>query len=195
MESIFTVQTPTTQFNDGPYTLGTVFHASVAGYVFGVRWYTPIALPSGTVTGALFSVTDNTTGVLLKQVNFGALVANTWNTALFAAPEPIAATPNLYLTAILVADNYAATPLLFGAGPISNGQHLTAIENAAPPFPANNNGKFHVGGALTYPEAFFGGACYFVDTLFDTVLPSTGAGHSHGRTQHRAAIPMMSLGG
>lgn len=192
MQSIFTTETPTTQQNDGPYTLGTVFYSDVAGFVFGVRWYTPVALPSGTVIGALFQVTDNATGPLLQQATFGALVANTWNTVLFTVPQVILPNPQLYATAVLVADNYAATPLFFLGNQVTNG-HLTAIQDQTAPFATIENGKFHVGGALTYPEDSFGGGCYFADTLFDTVLP--GGGHAHGHhQQHRSAIPMMSLG-
>lgn len=189
MESIFTVQTPSTQFNDGPYTLGTVFNSTADGYIFGIRWYTPQALPSGTPVGALYSLTDDTHGVLLAQVNLTGLVADAFNTVLFPAPVAISASPQLYVAAVLVADNYAATPLLFGAGPISNGQHLTAIENDAPPFAGIHNGRFHVGGSLTFPESFFGGAAYFVDVLFATTLP--GGGHSHGHSRSR--IPMLDL--
>lgn len=192
MQSIFTSQTPTTQQNDGPYTLGTIFYSDVPGFVFGVRWYAPVALPSGTVTGALFSVTDNATGILLQQVNFGPLVANTWNEVLFPLAQVILPNPQLYVTTVLIADNYAATPLFFLGQQVTNG-HLTAIQDQTAPFATIENGKFHVGAALTYPEDSFGGGLYFVDTLFDTVVP--GGGHAHGHhQQHRSAIPMMSLG-
>lgn len=194
MESIFTSQTPSNQFNDGPYTLGTVFYADVPGFIFGVRWYSGNVLPSGTTVGALFEVTDNATGILLNQANFSGLVANSWNTVLFTTPQAITANPSLYVTAVRVADNYAASPLFFLGNQVTNG-HLTAIQDQTAPFATIENGKFHVGAPLTYPEDSFGGAWYGVDTLFD--VSAGGAGfHSHGHYRNnRSAIPMLSLGG
>jgi hypothetical protein len=193
VQSIFTNQVPAAQNNDGPYTLGTFFFSAVPGFVFGVRWYCPTIPPTAPLIGALFEVVDDTTGILLAQTTFGALTPDAWNTSLFATPQAIAGGhPPYYGTCVRTLNNYVATGNVFTGGPITNGD-LTAIQTGTDSI---RNGKFHVGATLTYPEQTFNGANYFVDTLFDTVLPGgASGGHSHGHTKNRSSIPMMMLGG
>jgi hypothetical protein len=160
-ESIFTSQTPgAPNESDGPYTLGTVFSASVPGRITAIRWYFPSTLPGGTVQGLLYR---ESTGALLDSVNFsGSPAAGTWNVATFASPIDIDAATN-YVAAVLTPDRYVATVGLFNGTAISNG-HLTAPADDA----GLRNGRFNSGGTATYPTGSFGGNGYFVDVVFET---------------------------
>jgi hypothetical protein len=153
------------------YTLATVFEASLAGFVSGVRWYAPTTAPTGTVIGLLYRHSD---GAQLASANFGTITTSAWNSVMFASPVAIDA--NLaYCVSIWTADWYVANSGYFFSAPLTNG-HLTAFQdNAAPDF--LRNGAYASGASTAHPTNAGGGAFYGVDLVYDvgdaTVTPST----------------------
>lgn len=170
-ESIFTSQTPATpDANDGASTLGTVFTVAVNGTIDGCRWFAPTVAPTGTVQALLYQWTNDATGTLLAQTNFGAITPGAWNTVNYAAP--VAVVPGQrYVTCIFTPDHYAFTNFVFTSAPIVNG-NLTAVQDN----PGGNphNGKFIQNAAPTYPTNEFRQSNYFVDVLFTASASATG---------------------
>lgn len=178
-ESLFTVQTPVvTDGNDGGVagivtSTGVTF--AVAGNVKSVRFYaTTTVSPGTTYTVELWQVTGVSTGTRLGFATIlgSSVVAGTWNTVAFGAP--IAVTPGVaYRTAMHNNNNqgrYVATNAFFGSA-LTNG-NITAWANGDDPvgLGALRNGAFNVDvPANTYPSlpASGGGACYFIDLVFE----------------------------
>jgi hypothetical protein len=172
-ESIFTSQTPATPLaNDGASTLGTVFTAAVNGTIDGCRWFAPSTIPTGTVQALLYQWTNDATGTLLAQTNFGVITPSAWNTVNYAAPVAIVAGQR-YVTCIFTPNNYCFTNFVFTSAPIVNG-NLTAVQDN----PAGNphNGKFIQNAAPTYPTNEFRQSNYFVDVLFTASVAPSGGG-------------------
>lgn len=171
VESIFTSQTPATpDANDGASTLGTVFTAAVNGTIDGCRWFAPSVVPSGTVQALLYQWTNDATGTLLAQINFGAITPGTWNTVNYAAPVAITAGQR-YVTCIFTNDHYCFTNFVFTSSPIVNG-NLTAVQDN----PGGNphNGKFIQNATPAYPTQEFRQSNYFVDVLFTAAAAPSG---------------------
>ncbi len=159
--SVFTVQVPADQnASDGApgLTLATRIIIGVAGEVLGIRWRFPNTLPSGTVTGLLYSYTGTN---LLASEDFSSPVAGAWNTTLFAASEPVLAAAEVF-GAVWTPDRYVATGGFFNGTSVTN-QDLTAPADD----PNDHNGQFHVGSTPAYPTSSFNGGAYFADIVFE----------------------------
>lgn len=170
-ESIFTSQTPATpDANDGASTLGTVFTVAVDGTIDGCRWFASSVIPTGTVQALLYLWTNDSTGTLLAQTNFGVITPAAWNTVNYASP--IAVVPGQrYVTCIFTPDHYCFTNFVFTSAPIVNG-NLTAVQDV----PGGNphNGKFIQNATPTYPTNEFRQSNYFVDVLFTAASAASG---------------------
>lgn len=159
-----------TNENDGGafQDLGTVWTPNTDGVVTGIRWRFPDTLPGGTVTGLLWVMVDDSHGTELARVDFAGPTAGAWNSALFATPVSVAAGQH-YCASVHSPDRYVARVGVFNGASVSNGSHLTAIENLVP----FGNGRFAFNQpAPTFPANGSGSkACYFADVLFETVAP------------------------
>lgn len=162
IETIFTVQTPaSTNNNDGPYTLGTLFTSSLDGAIIGIRWYGPSIAVGGPVIGLLYEYTTETTGVELARATFGAITAGAWNEVDFATPVGIQANKK-YVAAICTPAAYVSTTNGFVSS-ITNG-HLTAPSDD--PGTPIRNGRFIIGGTPAFPTSGGSAPNYFVDVAF-----------------------------
>jgi len=131
---------PATNEDAPGVTLGVRFQSSVAGFVKGVRFFSPDAVPvtPGNFTGQLY----NETGTLLASGTYTGVTVDSWNELLFT--NPILITPGTtYIASYHTqSNNYVAT--VGGlAAPVVNG-NLTALAGggvyvygAAPAFPTN----------------------------------------------------------
>jgi hypothetical protein len=165
-QNIFTTELPAiSDQQDSTYTLGTLFSSDVDGYILGVRVYVT-GIPSTGPFGALYEWTSNDTGDYLNSREFEDLELG-WNEVRFVDPVPITA-GTTYVTAWGPTNNYCATSNFFASAPTVNG-HLTAPKTESSAL----NGKFHVGGSLTYPDESFNDGCYFIDTIFVESLDET----------------------
>jgi hypothetical protein len=170
-ESIFTSQTPATpDANDGASTLGTVFTVAVNGTIDGCRWFASTVAPTGTVQALLYQWTNDATGTLLAQTNFGVITPAAWNTVNYAVP--VAVVPGQrYVTCIFTPDHYAFTNFVFTSAPIVNG-NLTAVQDN--PGGSPHNGKFIQNATPTYPTNEFRQSNYFADVLFTASAAASG---------------------
>lgn len=172
MVSIFTSQTPNlpNQLASSVINLGTVFTTSAAGSVSAIRWFAGTDPPSNVVMAGLFTWTNDTTGTLLTQTNFGAITPGAWNQVSIT---PQALTPGQYYVAVVLVrsgDHYAATSGFFNSvGVVNPPLTAPADDNIIP----RHNGKFLEGvGSVSYPTQSFNGSCYFVDVVFDPAAPT-----------------------
>jgi hypothetical protein len=169
-QSILTSQTPATGDSNSPAgqrVLALVFSADVAGYVVGVRWFSPTVAATSAPVGMVWQPTaanpNATTATLLASKTFGAISDGAWNSVLFDTPVLIA--PNTpYAVGVWTPDHYTfSNP---DPWPITNGR-LTAYSNAA-----SGNGRFENGVVSgSYPTTGSAGYNFFVDVLFEQAAP------------------------
>lgn len=181
MQTIYTSQTPTGNFDDGTsLTIATSFYSDVDGWIYGHRFYGHTS-PSGVYTGQLWQVTssDDTTpgGTKLVQKAHSSVVSG-WNELLYDTPIPITANVP-YRTAVHAASGlYVAISGQFASSGVDNG-NLHAYRNGetAPVIGVIRNGNFFEPNATVndYPGSFFGGSGYMVDVLFSTEDPDGNA--------------------
>ena len=136
-----TPATPPT-FEDASITLGVQFKSSVTGFVKGVRFFSPDAVPAtpGTFTGQLWT----TNGLLLASGTFTNVTADSWNELLFS--EPILITAATTYVASYHTDAIKYVRKIGGlAAPVTNGP-LTAqvgggvfVYGATPAYPSISN--------------------------------------------------------
>lgn len=179
-ESLFTSQIPVVgDASDGGAagivtSTGVTF--AVAGTVSAIRFYATVNFsPTATYTGELWQITGVATGTRIgvATVLGSALTPATWNLITFSSP--IAVVPGVgYRLAMHNNNNqgrYVATINFFSVTGLTNG-NITAWQNGTDPvgLGALRNGAFALDvPAFTYPNlpAAGGGACYFVDTVFE----------------------------
>jgi hypothetical protein len=169
-QSILTSQTPATADSNSPAgqrVLALVFSADVAGYVVGVRWFSPTVAATSAPVGMVWQPTaanpNATTATLLASKTFGAITDGAWNSVLFDTPVLIA--PNTpYAVGVWTPDHYTfSNP---DPWPITNGR-LTAYSNAT-----SGNGRFENGVISgSYPTTGSAGYNFFVDVLFEQAAP------------------------
>lgn len=174
MTSIFTSQTPalTNQSDGNTYSLGTTFYSTSAGNATGVRWYFPTTLPTGTITGKLWS----NSGTELGSATFSSPTAGAWNTATFSSSVAISAnTP--YVVSVGPVNRYVATSGLFSSAGITNSPLVAPQDNTNPLGGGTlRNGKFDINASHIFPTSTFGGNCYFPDLVFAGLGLSGSAG-------------------
>jgi hypothetical protein len=142
-------------FEDSPVELGLKFKSSVAGFIKGIRFFSPNA-PSGIYTGHLWTKT----GTLLDSAVFSNVTASGWQEVLFKKPVLIKA-DSIYIASYHTASgHYAATSggLLTA---VTNGS-LKALDNLS----AGGNGVYIYGPSPAFPSSSNNAANYWVDVLF-----------------------------
>ncbi|MEP7375035.1 MAG: DUF4082 domain-containing protein [Chitinophagaceae bacterium] len=142
-------------FEDSPVELGLKFKSSAAGFVKGIRFFSPNA-PSGIYTGHLWTKT----GTLIDSAVFANVTASGWQEVLFKNPALIKA-DSIYIASYHTASgHYAATSggLLTA---VTNGS-LTALDNLS----AGGNGVYTYGPSPAFPSSSNNAANYWVDVLF-----------------------------
>jgi hypothetical protein len=165
--SLFTNQTPVdANASDGApgLTLATRIVISANGEITGIRWYFPATLPSGTVTGLLYSYTGMS---LIDSKDFSAPVAGTWNVATLDTPVAVTAGDEFF-AAIWTPDRYVATGGFFTSSGLVNADLEAPIDDSN-----DHNGQFHVGATPAYPNNSFNAASYFADLVFEPAGAAT----------------------
>ena len=148
-----------TQADNAPITLGVKFWSSEPGAISGIRFYRPVASPSGYVA-QLYSAA----GALLGSVTIAHESAPLpgWQVANFAAP--ISISPNTtyvaayYLPSSTYQRDYNAPTLGVTTGP------LTAPAGSA----VGGNGVFNFGSA--FPSSIWGSTNFYVDVAFSPAV-------------------------
>jgi hypothetical protein len=147
---------PTT-FEDASYTLGVKFQSSVAGFVTGVRFFSPdgISAVPGNYTGQLWTEA----GVLLASGTFAGVTTDDWQELLFTEPVFInAATTYIASYNLGATIKYSSTPGGLTA-PVTNGS-ITALANG---------GVFLPGATVGFPGVLPGATTvnnYWADVIF-----------------------------
>ena len=133
-------------------TLGLRFQSSVAGFVKGVRFFSPdeVPIPAGNFTGQLWTET----GTLLASGTFTGVTVSTWNELLFANPILITAGTTYVASFHTNATKYVGTANGLLA-PVVNGS-LTALAGG---------GVYIYGAAATFPVNA-GNTNYWTDVIF-----------------------------
>lgn len=150
-----------TSVDDGTdYTLGTVFTATSAGQVHGVRWFFPDSLPNDHVVGLLYSWTTDGTGTELARVTFTHTQSG-WNQALFSAPVSIAANTK-YVVAVWTVDKYTQVTGQFTSAGVTNGS-LDAPQDTVP---VHNGKRVAAVGSPAFPSGTNAADGYLADVLF-----------------------------
>jgi hypothetical protein len=147
-----------------PVNLGTTFKSDSAGYVTGVKFYSPAnANPSGTNIGKLWACNSATCalasgGTELANVTFPADTTAGWKTANFSTPVYISANTYYIVTYYSQPGIYHASPNYFD----------NAYDNAplhAPGQAITSNGSF-AGTSAAFPNNTNNNTNYWVDVAF-----------------------------
>jgi hypothetical protein len=142
-------------YEDSPVELGVKFKSAVAGYIKGIRFFSP-ASPSGVYTGHLW----NAAGKILDSVQFSNVTTSGWQEALFATPLLIKA-DTIYIASYHTSTgHYTATPAGL-TNNVTNGS-LTAIGSSN----AGGNGLYGYGKSPTFPSGSYNASNYWVDVIF-----------------------------
>lgn len=136
--------------------IGVKFSTDVSGFVKGIRFYKGTT-NTGTHVGNLWS----SSGTLLATATFTNETADGWQEVRFAAPVAIAAETTYIASYYAPIGRYAINTAYFSSGGVDNGS-LHALRDGAD----GGNGVFRYSGASVFPSQGFGGANYWVDTIF-----------------------------
>lgn len=152
-QSLFTTQTPTGEFTDGPYELGMKFSSAVAGRITKIKYFRT-SVETGSHTGHVWS----TSGALLATVNFASESSYGWQEATLSTPLYIL--PNTtYIVSVNSNSGYGAENNFFDS-PYNNGQ-LTGIADG-------NNGVYSETPG-NFPTTSFNNSNYFRDVVFESI--------------------------
>jgi len=154
--TLFEQATPATaDVNDpGPVVLGVRFNSSVAGKIYGIRFY-KAAANTGPHTVALW----DTSGVVLATATATNETASGWQEVLFSSPITIAANTDYVAGYLSPKGHYSVTGGGFAAA-VTSGP-LTGVADGS-----KSNGLYTYSSTLTFPNSSFGSANYFVDVVF-----------------------------
>lgn len=142
---------------DAPITVGVKFTSSVAGFVKGVRFFSPdeVSAVAGDYTGQLWTES----GTLLASGVFTGVTTDSWQELIFATPVLIDANTVYVASYHTNADRYVGT-----AGGLTtavvNGS-LTALASGS----VGGNGVYIYGASAAFPVNSIG-ANYWVDVIF-----------------------------
>ncbi|HVX33823.1 MAG TPA: DUF4082 domain-containing protein, partial [Solirubrobacterales bacterium] len=134
--------------------LGVKFSSSVAGRVWGIRFYKSAANTGTHVVGLW-----NAAGTLLAQATVASETTSGWQEALFATPVGIAANSTYVAAYLAPKGHYSATSQGFAS----------AITNSTLTAPANGtttNGLYAYKSSLSFPTSSFNATNYWVDVVF-----------------------------
>ncbi|HEY2479044.1 MAG TPA: DUF4082 domain-containing protein [Solirubrobacterales bacterium] len=134
--------------------LGIKFGSTVAGKVWGVRFY---KAPGNTGTHVVGLWTSS--GTLLAQATAANETASGWQEVLFASPVSIAAN-TMYVAAYLAPKgHYSTTPQGFATA--INSTPLVGLANGT-----SANGLYSYKTTLTFPTSSFNATNYWVDVIY-----------------------------
>ncbi len=148
--------TPATpDVNDpGPVVLGVRFNSSVAGKIYGIRFYKSAA-NTGPHTVALW----DTSGIVLAEATATSETESGWQEVMFSTPITIAANTDYIAGYLSPKGHYSVTGGGFATA-VTNGP-LTGVADGS-----KSNGLYAYSSTLTFPSSSFGSANYFVDVIF-----------------------------
>jgi hypothetical protein len=154
--TLFEQATPATpDVNDpGPVVLGVLFNSSVAGKIYGIRFY-KAAANTGPHSVALW----DTSGVMLASATATSETASGWQEVLFSSPVSIAANIDYVAGYLSSKGHYSATSGGFATA-VTSGV-LTGVADGS-----KSNGLYTYSSSLTFPNSSFGSSNYFVDVVF-----------------------------
>jgi hypothetical protein len=121
--SLFTIQTPSGSYNDGPHELGVKFRTSQAANVLSIRYYKVMG-ERGSHTGRIWSAT----GTQLASVVFSNETASGWQIANLANPLPLTANTT-YVVTVNSNSGYGAANNSLDA-PVTNGILSTVADGS-----------------------------------------------------------------
>jgi len=141
-----------------PVELGVKFRSDVSGFITGLRFY-----KGAGVTGPHIGSLWTSTGILLAQVTFTNETASGWQQADFISPVAISA--NTTYVASYHTTGYAVDSGYFTSSGANN-----------PPLRALASGLDGLNGVYQYgsggfPSQSYNASNYWVDVLFNTVIP------------------------
>lgn len=172
MTTIFAADVPANnnQTNGAPgITTATRIICNVAGNITTVRWWCPLTAPAAAqwVLVRYVFATDSA-GANISSGNFPALTPNAWN-VVPVGPFAMAAADEFVVEVWNSEGRYVNTPNYF-AGAINRVQITGPADDSVTP---RHNGRFNVGGAITFPTDGFAQNGYFADV--DFIASSSGA--------------------
>src|SRR6266568_171952 len=141
--------------------LGVKFHAKVAGYITGVRFYKG-AQNTGTHTGNLW----DTKGNLLAQATFTNETSNGWQSVTFPHPVSIAANTTYIASYFAPKGHYSANNYYFQNTRVHN--NLVAPNSTS----SSPNGVYLYSSRSGFPTQTYQATNYWVDVMFNTKLIS-----------------------
>jgi len=139
-----------TSNEDNAVELGLKFRSSVAGFIKGVRFFSPND-PSGTYTGNLY----DSSGTLLATATYSSVTANGWQEVLFSTPVAISANTQYVASYHTAGGRYSSTN--FGLSTAVTNGPLTALQSG---------GVYHYGSTPGFPTSTFNDNNYWADVLF-----------------------------
>lgn len=169
MQKIWNTNPPLSSHQDAPVELGLKFKSSKAGFIKGIRFFSP-GNPSGIYTGHLWT----SAGTLLNGATFTNVKAGNWQEVLFTNPVEILA------DTIYIASYHTTTGRYSGtAGGLNkavvNGS-LTALDKNI----AGGSSFYSYGGSGSFPSTISPNAAnYWVDVLF---VPDSSYTHTFNLT-------------
>jgi Domain of unknown function (DUF4082)/Fibronectin type III domain/Bacterial Ig domain len=145
----------TADVNDpGPVVLGVRFNSSVAGKIYGIRFY-KAAANTGPHTVALW----DTSGIVLASATATSETASGWQEVLFSTPVSILANTDYVAGYLSPKGHYSVTGGGFATA-VTSGP-LTGVADGS-----KSNGLYTYSSTLTFPNSSFGSSNYFVDVVF-----------------------------
>ncbi len=156
VNTLFTTQTPSGVFTDGPYELGMKFQTSDSGTVTGIKYYKASG-ESGSHTGRIWSGS----GTQLASIVFNNESASGWQEAPLATPLSIPA-KTTYVVTVNSNTAYGATNQ--GLGQVITNGSISSIADSA-------NGVY--GSVGVYPTGTYQNTNYFRDIEFIKATQST----------------------
>ena len=191
MTTIFATDTPVNnnQNNGAPgITTATRIICNVAGNITSVRWWCPATAPAAAqyVLVRYVAATDSA-GAAIGSGNFPALTPNTWN-VVSVGPFAMSAGDEFVVEVWNSEGRYVNTLDYFTAGAVNRVQITGPQDDTVTP---RRNGRFNVGGAITFPTSGFQGNGYFVDV--DFVASSSGATVNAVTVAGTTSIPAPSV--
>jgi hypothetical protein len=142
--------------------LGVKVRADQVGYITGVRFYKPSG-ESGTHQVTLWSGTGSLLGTAMSTGE----TASGWQQVNFATPIAVSASTT-YVASYHSNGIFGYTPNALQTGGVDT-PPLHALQTSVD----GANGVFLYGSASAFPTNSFNGANYWVDVVFNTVIPPT----------------------
>jgi hypothetical protein len=143
---------------DSPVEVGVKLRSDVAGYLTAIRFYKQ-PNNTGTHVGHIWS----SSGTRLAEVEFESETASGWQEERLADPVPISEGETLVVSYHSSAGRFAFSPGYFGSAVNRGPLHSPAAFETG-------NGVYRYGSS-GFPTATFNATNYWVDAVFDTVMP------------------------